>query len=98
MGFIENYLKEAKSIIDLIIPSDIVKMIKIIKKAIIGIYISGENKTVEILNWTFLSITLSIPLPKAIATNIEGALPINVAKKYFFIDISNKIGRTFCTA
>ena len=32
MRFIENYLKEAKSIIDLINPSDIKKMIKIIKK------------------------------------------------------------------
>ena len=49
------------------------------KKIIIGMYISGENKTVEILNSAFSSITFSIPLPRATDTNIEGMLPINVA-------------------
>ena len=54
-------------------------MIKIKKKAIIGIYISGENKTVEMLNSAFWSITFSIPLPSETVTNIEGILPTKVA-------------------
>ena len=38
---------------------------------------------------SFLSITLSIPLPKAVIINIDGALPIKVATKYFLIDNAN---------
>ena len=45
-----------------------------------------------------MSITFSIPLPSAVVTNIDGALPKKVAMMYFLIDMSNIMGNTFCTA
>ena len=52
-----------------------------IQKLRMKYYHVKENKTVEILISAFLSITCSIPLPRATVTNIEGILPIKVAIK-----------------
>ena len=54
-------------------------MTRITKSENIGIQISGEYKTEDMLSSAFWSITFSTPLPRATVINIEGALPIKVA-------------------
>ena len=52
-----------------------------IKNAKIGKYISGDDTIAKKLNFSFLSIKLSMPEPKATLTNIRGALPTRVPIK-----------------
>ena len=65
-----------------------------IKKAMRGIYISGDL-IISVIpgNLVFWYIIFSNPLPIETAKKIWGIIPINVAKKKFITLTLNKVGK-----
>ena len=63
-------------------------------KAIIGIYISFEVKSIKKLgiSW-FVSIIFSIPDPRLAPIKSWGVIPINDPRKKFLIFTLNKVGK-----